>query len=247
MTCRAPNIIIKALLLPLLASGCATSRSKNLASIQVSDPESTSTSSGSMATARQLSSDGDAGEIEEANADTAESGDDEEEDLISNLDDAEFCKDNLYAQYLKQQYLTENPNAQNPEKAFKLGRSSRRRRVVTRSPYDQRDIEALYYARTRMVGETVPYFGAMPVVTNPRVEHWIRYFKNGGRKSFLKWLVRGESVRDLVVPILKEQGLPPEFIFLSLFGLWCSPHNYYMESVFTFFKQLHDNGGSTRM
>jgi membrane-bound lytic murein transglycosylase D len=67
-----------------------------------------------------------------------------------------------------------------------------------------------------MVGETVPYFGSLPVVTNPRVEHWIRYFKNGGRKAFLKWLVRGESVRELVVPILKEQGLPPEFIFLSM-------------------------------
>jgi membrane-bound lytic murein transglycosylase D len=218
MVRRTPELIIKALILPLLATGCATSRSKNLSALQVSSPESPAQGSGTFSTARQMTSDE---EVEPADNEDAVGysdvqSDDDEEDLISALDDAEFCKDNLYAQYLKDQYLKDNPKAQNPEKAFKLSRPSRRRRVATRSPYDQRDIEALYFARTRMVGETVPYFGAMPVVTNPRVEHWIRYFKNSGRKSFLKWLVRGESVRELVVPILKEQGLPPEFIFLSM-------------------------------
>jgi membrane-bound lytic murein transglycosylase D len=149
-----------------------------------------------------------------AETDIGAEEDDEELDLISSIDDAEFCKDNIYAQYLKNQYLKDNPKAQNPEKSVKL--KSRRRRIATRSPYDQREIEALYFARARLVGETVPYFGAIPVVNNPRVEHWIRFFKNNGRKSFLKWLVRGESVRELVLPILKDQGLPPEFIFLSM-------------------------------
>lgn len=139
----------------------------------------------------------------------------DEDAYISDVEDAEFCKDNIYAQYLRDQYLRTHSKAVSPEKAFKPTRKSRRR-IATRSPYDARDVEALFYARSRMVGQLVPYFGAIPVVTNPRVEHWIRYFKNGGRKAFLRWLVRGESVRDVVLPILKEQGLPPEFIFLSM-------------------------------
>jgi membrane-bound lytic murein transglycosylase D len=214
---RAADIIIQTIMVTIFASACVSTPSKNLTSIAVSDLQATPSGSGSLATARQIGGDSEGNLTESDETVIQESPDgSDEEDLISSLDDAEFCKDNIYAQYLKLQYLKENPRAQNPEKAFKLGKPSRRRRVATRSPYDQRDIEALYYARTRMVGETVPYFGAIPVVTNPRVEHWIRFFKNGGRKAFLKWLVRGESVRELVVPILKEQGLPPEFIFLSM-------------------------------
>jgi membrane-bound lytic murein transglycosylase D len=137
-------------------------------------------------------------------------------DSISELYDAEFCRDNIYGEYLKEQYLQDNATAQNPEKSFKLARHTKHHRYATRSPYNQRSIEALFFARSRMVGATVPYYGAIPVVANPRVEHWISFFKNSGRSSFLKWLVRGESVRDLVLPLLKEVGLPPEFIFLSM-------------------------------
>lgn len=151
----------------------------------------------------------------ENNAADEELEEEAEDVYVSDLDDAEFCKDNIYAQYLRDEYLKEHPKAMHPEKAFKPSRRARRR-TATRSPYDARDVEALFYARSRLVGQTVPYFGAIPVVTNPRVEHWIRFFKNGGRKAFLRWLVRGESVRPVVLPILRNQGLPPEFIFLSM-------------------------------
>ena len=207
--------ILTSFFLSLLVTGCATSRSKNLTAIPVGE----SVKPNHLKQSRADVSSDESNMLENSNevaTNEAADGVEDEEELISELDDAEFCKDNIYAQWLKNRYLQENPKAQNPEKAFKLGRKSKRRRSPTKSPYDQRDIEALYFARTRMVGETVPYFGSIPVVTNPRVEHWIRYFKNGGRKSFLKWLVRGESVRELVVPILKQQGLPPEFIFLSM-------------------------------
>jgi membrane-bound lytic murein transglycosylase D len=132
------------------------------------------------------------------------------------LEDREFCKDNIYAKHLRNEYLRLYSKAQRPESAFKPTQLGRRRGVATKSPYNAREVEALYYARSRLVGDSVPYFGAIPVVTNARVEHWIRYFKNSGRSAFLRWLVRGESVRDVVLPILKEQGLPPEFIFLSM-------------------------------
>jgi len=207
------HLTMFALVAQLLTTGCATSRSKSLTSINVSNPM--------QRTAQPDADDESLDEenptaVDEGSESMAEIEDEDEQDPISDLDDAEFCKDNIYAQYLKNRYLTENPKAKNPEKAFKFARRTRRHRYPTRSPYDQRDIEALYFARTRMVGQTVPYYGAIPVVTNPRVEHWIRYFKNSGRNSFLKWLVRGESVREVVVPILKQQGLPPEFIFLSM-------------------------------
>jgi membrane-bound lytic murein transglycosylase D len=148
--------------------------------------------------------------------DIDDEGEDDGDGMISELDDAEFCRDNIYGEYLKNQYLESNATAQNPEKSFKLARNTRHHRYATRSPYNQRHIEALFFARSRMVGEMVPYFGSIPVVANPRVEHWISYFKNSGRSNFLKWLVRGETVRDLVLPILKSEGLPPEFIFLSM-------------------------------
>ncbi|MCX6118607.1 MAG: transglycosylase SLT domain-containing protein, partial [Proteobacteria bacterium] len=142
--------------------------------------------------------------------------DPEAEAEIDIVDDAEFCKDNIYAKYLRDQYLQNNKKAQRPESAYKPSKKNHRRRVATRSPYDAREVEALYYARSRLLGDTVPYFGAIPVVTNPRVEHWVRFFKNNGRNSFLKWLVRGESVKNVVLPLLKSEGMPPEFIFLSM-------------------------------
>ena len=148
------HLMMFALLAQLLTAGCATSRSKGLTSINVSNP--------TQPTA-QPDGDEDSLDVENPNAvaegseSTAEVEDEDEQDRISDLDDAEFCKDNIYAQYLKNRYLTENPKAKNPEKAFKFAKRTRRHRYPTRSPYDQRDIEALYFARTRMVGQTVPY------------------------------------------------------------------------------------------
>jgi len=207
----APMKLSLVTLMLLAVSGCATSRSRGLSSVQMSNSQN-----GSQFESKSGDGENLADADPSSDSDGSPEDDTVQEDLISNMDDAEFCKDNIYAQHLKNTYLKQNPKAQRPEKAFKFAKKNRRRRYPTRSPYDQRDVEALYFARTRMVGETVPYFGAIPVVTNPRVEHWIRYFKNNGRNSFLKWLVRGESVRDVVVPILKAEGLPPEFIFLSM-------------------------------
>ena len=209
------KIFVYTIFVVYAASSCATSRTRGLASVQISQNNS-SVKAKAGRNQQNFSNDYEEPVSDSSNELSDAGEEDPEEDLISEIDDAEFCKDNIYAQYLKNQYLRENPKAKTPEKAFKFARHTRRRRSPTRSPYDQRDVEALFFARTRMVGQTVPYFGAIPVVTNPRVEHWIHYFKNSGRNSFLKWLVRGESVRDVVVPILKAEGLPPEFIFLSM-------------------------------
>ena len=200
--------VFVAAILPLILFGCASRRDMGNATDPFQSPPVNAGAAMPFA--------GDNIAAENASAITDEELEDEADEVyVSDLDDAEFCKDNIYSQYLRDQYLKDHAKAMNPEKAFKPSRRARRR-TATHSPYDARDVEALFYARSRMVGQTVPYFGAIPVVTNPRVEHWIRFFKNGGRKAFLRWLVRGESVRPVVLPILRNQGLPPEFIFLSM-------------------------------
>ena len=199
-----PLIFVWSILL-LPASGCV-SNSTPTEPLTATQPLDTSASADDANTIDNLGQN-----------DEIASADDDEIDESAEVEDQEFCRDNIYAQYLAKKYLSEHAKAVNPEKPFKVtSRKSRRNRVATRSPYDAREIEALFYARSRLIGENAPYFGAIPVVNHARVEHWIRFFKNNGRKAFLRWMVRFESVRDAVVPILTEQGLPPEFIFLSM-------------------------------
>ncbi len=138
---------------------------------------------------------------------------DDEQDLSLDAFEEGFCKDDIYATWLKQQWYANNPKNKDPKPDPRLAPRGRKR---TLSQAEEREIRAIHYARQRLVGEMVPYFGAIPVVANPMVEHWLRYFKTSGRRAFLKWLVRGESVREVVGPLLKEQGLPPELFFLAM-------------------------------
>lgn len=157
-----------------------------------------------------------------------DSGDDDFEMTEEILEEG-LCKDDIYATWLKNQYYANygsnkhvsgtefdaatNPGGKKNRHLYSKGsRSSRARRSAAES----REMAALHYAADRFVGEMTDYYGALPVVAHPRVEYWIRYFKTQGRASFLKWLVRGESVHQVVSPLLREQGLPPELYFLAM-------------------------------
>jgi membrane-bound lytic murein transglycosylase D len=59
-------------------------------------------------------------------------------------------------------------------------------------------------------------FGGLPVQATQRVFSWIEYFTGNGRQEFLLWLIRSESFRNLVVPLLEKEGLPAEFFFLAM-------------------------------
>ncbi len=120
-----------------------------------------------------------------------------------------FCKDDIFATYLRQNHTASQPSKRQPART----RANRRRE---RSQQIHREVEALFYARSRLVGPMVPYFGAIPVVSNSRVEHWLRYFKTTGQETFLKWMVRGESFREIVQPLLTQEGLPQELFFLAM-------------------------------
>lgn len=120
-----------------------------------------------------------------------------EPELRPEVSEDGFCSDDIYTSYLKRQY-----------RSAKAAQASRR--------VDAEDPEANSYARRRLLGPTAPYFGAIPIVANERVDRWVHYFKTSGRGEFMKWLVRGESVRRMVQPILQDNGIPIEFFYLAM-------------------------------
>ena len=119
-----------------------------------------------------------------------------------------FCRDDVYAQYFTEEYKKTKTLSQK----LRGLRSSRSRKIATK----QYRYDALHYAFNQMNGKEMPYFGGIPVVINERVEYWINYFKGRGRRTFLRWLVRGESMKPVVFPVLKEKGLPQEFFYLAM-------------------------------
>ena len=171
-----------------------------------------------------LSPDHEAEAVSEACAETEDDFELTEEILEEGL-----CKDDIYATWLKNQYnaghssakvssATEfdantNPGGKGNRRLYSKG--SRRNRAQ-RGASESKDMAALHYAANRFVGEITDYYGGIPLVAHPRVEFWIRYFKTQGRASFLKWLVRGESVHQVVEPLLRDQGLPTELYFLAM-------------------------------
>ena len=54
------------------------------------------------------------------------------------------------------------------------------------------------------------------VVINWRTEHWLNYFQGKGRRHFHRWLERVEMYRDIIEPILVEQELPRDLLFLAV-------------------------------
>ncbi len=101
-----------------------------------------------------------------------------------------FCNDDIYTQHIRDEYsrnnASSNPNQVN-EESFKVLRY-------------QLPLE----------------FSGAPISPSPRVLSWISYFTGRGRADFLLWLVRSASYRETVVPLLAEEGLPPEFFFLAM-------------------------------
>ncbi len=125
---------------------------------------------------------------------------------IKEVLEEDFCYDDIYASYLQKQFIK--------EKSKEISKIQARKARITREKAVEND--SLFFARNALVGPFDPYFGAIPVTSHHRVEFWMRYFKTRGRDTFLKWLVRAESYRDVVTPILKSEGLPQEFLYLAM-------------------------------
>lgn len=55
-----------------------------------------------------------------------------------------------------------------------------------------------------------------PVTINSRVEYWIDYFCGRGRPHFEKYLARSEFFIPYIVPILKQNGVPEDLVYLAM-------------------------------
>lgn len=55
-----------------------------------------------------------------------------------------------------------------------------------------------------------------PITINSRVEFWVDYFTNRGRKHFVKYLERSELFVPYIHPILKQNGMPEDLVYLAM-------------------------------
>jgi membrane-bound lytic murein transglycosylase D len=55
-----------------------------------------------------------------------------------------------------------------------------------------------------------------PVVLNPWVEQWIKYFTGPGRPTYAKWMTRAPEARAVMIPMLEEAEMPTDLVFLSM-------------------------------
>jgi membrane-bound lytic murein transglycosylase D len=57
----------------------------------------------------------------------------------------------------------------------------------------------------------------IPYADEPAVDHMIEYFVNGkGNKHYKVWMERYPAVAAVILPILREEGVPEDLIFLSM-------------------------------
>lgn len=55
-----------------------------------------------------------------------------------------------------------------------------------------------------------------PVTINSRVEFWIDYFTGKGRPHFERYLERSEYFIPYIAPILKQNGMPQDLVYLAM-------------------------------
>ncbi|RTZ93666.1 MAG: lytic transglycosylase [Deltaproteobacteria bacterium] len=70
-----------------------------------------------------------------------------------------------------------------------------------------------------------PYFD-IPIVMNPLVENFIKYYQTTGRKQFSIWLARSERYIPMMKKVLKEHGLPMDLVYLAMIESGFNPRAY---------------------
>lgn len=68
--------------------------------------------------------------------------------------------------------------------------------------------------------------GHIPIVTNKKVEQFIRYFQTKGKKQFEIYLTRHALYGDMIQNILKQYSLPEELIYLAMIESGLNPKAY---------------------
>ncbi len=87
--------------------------------------------------------------------------------------------------------------------------------------YDQK-LEDLEF-----VDETVEIIeGHIPITYNGKVHSIIKFFQNDGRPSIQKWLNRTDRFKEIILPILEEEEIPPELFYLAMIESGLNPTAY---------------------
>lgn len=55
-----------------------------------------------------------------------------------------------------------------------------------------------------------------PITVNSRVEYWVDYFTGRGRKHFVKYLERSEYFIPYIAPLLKQNNMPEDLVYLAM-------------------------------
>mgnify|MGYP002629922594 CR=1 FL=1 len=72
--------------------------------------------------------------------------------------------------------------------------------------------------------EIIP--GHVPITYNQRVASIIQFYQKKGRTSVQKWLTRMDRYKQIILPILEEEGVPPELFYLSMIESGLKPEAY---------------------
>ena len=72
-------------------------------------------------------------------------------------------------------------------------------------------------ARNHVVEEEIE------IVYNWRTKHWLDYFQGKGRRTFQRWLERVGKYRDIIEPILVENEISRDFLYLALIESGLNP------------------------
>lgn len=71
--------------------------------------------------------------------------------------------------------------------------------------------------------EAIERLPEVPIVVNKRVEVFINYFQNRGRKYFEKWSMRSQNYMTMLRSILKENGLPEDLSYIAFIESGINP------------------------
>ncbi len=84
--------------------------------------------------------------------------------------------------------------------------------------------------------------GHIPLVMNKKVEQYISFFTNKGRKQFEIWLQRYAEYGELIHEILSECELPEELVFLAMIESGLNPKAYSRASAVGLWQFIYSTG-----
>ena len=91
---------------------------------------------------------------------------------------------------------------------------------------DSESADAPVAAANAAVATFEPGKPGLRIVTNSRVEHWLRYFKGKGRREMTRWLGRTGRYRPMIEGFLAQEGLPLELFYLAMIESGLNPNAY---------------------